>query len=138
MNSSRFGRRSGWIFGAMILAICLAGCGKPGSTIAPPGSPYPRFYPDPQSTLPPKQPDTNDAVPPEQDPNKPLYTDQGSYIDPAVRATHLAAPGLPPGSTLPYTRQQSDSPLGQGLGEPTQSPLPPIDPMRPDVGTPDQ
>jgi len=63
---------------------------------------------------------------------KPQFSSTGSYIDPSVSATRLIAPGLEPGSNLPYTRIQSDSPLGQGLGAPTQSPLPPIDSMRQD------
>jgi hypothetical protein len=120
------------ILAATVLLFCLAGCGKPGSTIAPAGSPYPRFYPNPVGTLPDKPTDDIDQLPPDQ--TKPLHTKEGSYIDPSVRALQLAAPTIQPGSNMPYSRPVSDAPLSQGLGAPNQSPLPPPESMRPDEG----
>ncbi len=115
---------------ATALLSLLSACGKPGSTIAPPGSPYPRFYPSPAGMVPPKR--DEDLMDGQAASAKPQFSSTGSYIDPSVSATRLIAPGLEPGANLPYTRIQSDNPLGQGLGAPTQSPLPPLDSMRQD------
>jgi len=107
--------------------LILAACGKAGSPVVP-GSGFPHPYPDPK--LSPNA--TAKAPPPEDQPGlqteagKAKFSDKGSYIDPAVRATELQRAAITPGSTLPYSQTQnagSATPFNQGLSNYSQSPL---------------
>jgi hypothetical protein len=111
---------------ALVLTLTLAACGKAGAPVVP-GSPFPAMYPDPKlaPTAPVKPvPEDQRAL---QGDGKAKFTDQGSYIDPSVRATELSRGAVQPGSTLPYAQSRSSdgtSPLNQNLGVPVSSPLP--------------
>lgn len=113
----------------LALVGTLCGCGKAGAPLAP-GSNFPRPYPDPKLA-----PTAPAYAPPEdqaglQAGSKAKFTQQGSYIDPAVRATELSRSAVAPGSTLPYAQTRSSdgtsSPFTQGLGGQGQGPLPQI------------
>ncbi len=112
----------------------LAGCGKPGRPQAPPDTVYPRVYPNP--ALGPTQPQPQaqpQAQQQQPQPKEGQLTPSGTYIDPSVRATILdAQTRVLPGSNLPNAQPSTgNSPFDQGLGAPTMSPLPPVQPMQP-------
>ncbi len=115
-----------------LVLLTLTACGKAGAPVAP-GSNFPRPYPNPN--LSPTA--AVRAVPEDQaglstDNGKAKFTDQGSYIDPAVRSMELSrsAAGAGAGANLLYsTTHNSDgtsTPFNQGLGSQTLSPLPPV------------
>jgi len=109
--------------------LALTACGKAGSPMVP-GSGFPHAYPDPK--LAPTAP-VHAAAPEDQpgvqgDAGKAKFTDQGSYIDPAVRSTELQRNAVTPGATLPYSQTQpsgGSSPFNQGLNNYNLSPLGP-------------
>jgi hypothetical protein len=114
---------------ALALLPLLAACGKAGAPVVP-NSPFPMMYPDPKlaPTAPVRAaPEDQAAL---QAGDKAKFTDKGSYIDPAVRATELQRGAVLPGSTLPYAQTYSseggNTPLSQTLGVPLSSPLPAV------------
>ncbi len=108
----------------------LAGCGKPGRPQAPPGTVYPRVYPNPAlgPTAPQEKPQPKAGQAPPA----------GVYIDPSVRATILdSQTRVLPGSNLPNSQTGTgNTPFDQGLGAPTMSPLPPIQTAPPEPQVP--
>lgn len=117
---------------AAVAVASLAGCGKAGRPVQPPGSNYPRVYPDPALGPTSAQQKEGRAAPPEWDQQdlKDRFTPGGAYIDPSTKVV----PGnqVLPASNLPNSTQtQSSSDIfSKGLA-PTQSPLPPVQPSGP-------
>ena len=110
----------------------LAGCGKAGRPQQPPDSTFQRIYPDPSSGPAAAQQKAGRALPPEWDQQdlKNRFTANGSYIDPSTTA--IQGNQIVPGSNLPNSFPSlGNSPFDKGLGAPTQSPLPPVQPLPP-------
>lgn len=114
---------------AALAVASLASCGKAGRPPQPPDSIYPRIYPDP--ALGPTTPQQKEgrALPPEwdqQDMNQ-RFTSKGTYIDPSTKVVPGTA--VLPATNLPNsTTSQGTDPFSKGIGAPTNSPLPPIQP----------
>ena len=110
----------------------LAACGKAGRPVAPPDTQYPHVYPNPALGPTAAKQKDGKALPPEWDQQdlKERFSPDGNYIDPAVRATTLNTLGrVLPGANLPNTTTvQGGDPMTQGLGAPSSSPLPPVQP----------
>jgi predicted small lipoprotein YifL len=99
---------------ALSIAL-LAGCGRPGRPLAPPGSTYPLVYPNP-ADIPGGVPQAPVAAPQAQSPS-------GNRIDPSVRAMTLSPPPVP-GANLPNTTTiQGNDPMERSIGPQGPSPL---------------
>ena len=118
---------------ALALMLCLAGCGKAGRPVAPQDSTYPQVYPNPTLGPTAARQLPGRAEPPgwDDDDLKARFTKQGTYRDPAVEATQIGTQGrVLPGANLPNSRPETpSSPMEGGLGAPSQSPLPPVQPF---------
>lgn len=122
---------------AALLVTSLAGCGKAGRPAQPPGSNYPRVYPNPALGPTAATQKEGRALPPQWDQQdlKARTTPGGAYIDPSVRATEMnSLSRVQPGSNLPNstTTQPGATPFDQGLGPSGSSPLPPPQPTSPE------
>lgn len=122
---------------ALALLLCLAGCGKAGRPVAPQDSTYPQLYPNPTLGPAAARQSPGRAEPPAWDEEdlKARFTKTGTYRDPAVEATQLGTgTRVLPGANLPNAQSTTaESSLDRGLGQPSLSPLPPL---QPDPGPP--
>lgn len=105
---------------AALVLLSLSACGKAGRPLQPPGSVYPRIYPNPKATPATAEQKEGRALPPEWDQQdlKARFTPEGSYIDPSTQvAPSQTSPSLPN-----TTRSVGSDPFAQGLGGGGQAP----------------
>ncbi|PKU22019.1 hypothetical protein [Telmatospirillum siberiense] len=112
---------------AAIVLLSLSGCGKAGRPQQPPGSEYPRTYPDPSTSptsLQRKDGRTQPSDGSQQDQSA-RFTSGGSYIDPSAQVP--STPQILLNSNLPNTtsRTTSTDPFSQGINNSGQSALQP-------------
>ncbi len=109
---------------ALLAALPLAGCGKAGRPLAPPGAYYPQAYPAGnkpagtavQAPVPANPPQAGRALPPEWDQQdlQSLKAKDGTYLDPSVRNPRVDLGGL-------LQQQQATSRTTISNGNPLQS-----------------
>jgi len=127
---------------SLALLLALTACGKAGSPQAP-GSAFPLPYPNPAlaPTAPVKATPEDQAAMLSGD-GRAKFTDQGSYIDPAVRSTELMRSAVAPGAGMPYAQihssDQPSTPFNSGLSNQGQSPLGPVPGTTPSSADPDE
>jgi hypothetical protein len=117
----------------------LAGCGKAGRPLAPPGSTFPEVYPNKNLAPAAEKPaeaevqKQGEKLPEPASPsNKGSFAPNGAFIDPSA----LQPQG--PAGILPQplqANQPTNIPFDSGMGAPSTAPLPPV---QPSTGEPKQ